>query len=267
MPASCEIGRSGDTVGVTREETEMSLLQRTKDALPADLMRKLRVARHSRANSLSRALMTLDPGVRVIFDVGANVGDTALSFLRWFPRATVYAFEPATELFSAMNARVGEAGFADRLQGHQVGFYDKQTQADLHLTSSSGANSIMAIGEAYHAANPEIETDSTETISLVRMDDFVRAAGVKHIDLVKIDVEGVEHEVLLGGNDTFRSMVDAVILEISFVRHERSEGNYVELFRTMHELGFAPAYMFDIEQSTPGTPWRLAQLDCVFRKY
>jgi len=244
----------------------MTWLQKAKDALPADLMRKLRTTKFSGTNSLPSALMTLDPGAKVIFDIGANVGDTALSFLRWFPESTVYAFEPATKMYSELNRKVAEAGFSDRLQAHQIGFYDQETQGDLHLASHHGANSLMGIGDAYHQANPHISTNDSEAITLVRMDDFVRNAGITHIDLVKIDVEGVENEVLLGGKETLREIVDTVILEISFVRHERAEGNYIQLLQTMHDLGFAPSYLFDIEQSDTGSPWRLSQLDCVFRR-
>jgi FkbM family methyltransferase len=232
------------------------------------MKRRVREKRHREEGGLSSALLSLDQNIETIFDVGANVGNLSLHFLRWFPKATVYGFEPATEMYAQMNARIASAGFTDRFRPQQVGFYDQETQADLHLASEHGANSLMEMGEAYHAANPHLRSDATEAISLVRMDDFVRDAGIKHIDLVKIDVEGVENEVLLGGHETFTNMVDVVILEISFVRHDRSEGNYIQLFQTMHELGFAPSYLFDIEQGgLGGSPWRLSQVDCVFRKF
>jgi len=245
----------------------MSLAQRFKDSLPNDLKRRVREYRHRNDAGLYSALLSIDPSIETVFDIGANVGNLSLVFLRWFPEATVHGFEPATKMFSEMNARIDGAGFSDRFQAHRIGFFDKETQGDLHLASHHGANSLMGIGEAYHAANPHIGSEATESIELVRMDDFVRDAGITHIDLVKIDVEGVENEVLLGGRETFSTMVDTVIMEMSFVRHERAEGNHIQLFQMMHELGFAPSYMFDVEQAPLGTPWRLSQVDCVFRKF
>ncbi|MDO8950813.1 MAG: FkbM family methyltransferase [Actinomycetota bacterium] len=212
-------------------------------------------------------MLSLDENIETIFDVGANVGNLSLAFLRWFPKATVYGFEPATKMFAEMNGRIDSAGFSDRFRAHQFGFFDEESQAELNLASQHGANSLMGIGEAYHAANPGIGIDATESISLVRMDDFVRESKIEHIDLVKIDVEGVENEVLLGGAETFRDKVDIVIMEVSFVRHERAEGSHLRLFQTMHDLGFAPSYLFDVEQAEPETPWRLSQVDCVFRKF
>lgn len=246
----------------------MSLSQRFKDALPHEFKRAVREFKHRDEAGLSAALLSLDQDISTVFDVGANVGNLSLQFLRWFPKATVHGFEPATEMFAQMNERIQTAGFADRFRAHQIGFYDQKTQADLHLASQHGANSLMEMGDAYRAANPHLTSDATEAIELVRMDDFVRESGITHADLVKIDVEGVENEVLLGGRDTFKNMVDVVILEISFVRHDRDEGNHVQLFQTMHDFGFAPSYLFDIEQGgSGGSPWRLSQVDCLFRKY
>ncbi len=244
----------------------MSFAQRMKDALPHKLKRKVREVRHRDDHGLYGAMLSLDENIETIFDVGANVGNLSLAFLRWFPKATVYGFEPATEMFAEMSARIDSAGFSDRFRAHQIGFFDKESQAELNLASQHGANSLMGIGDAYHAANPGIGISATEQISLIRMDDFVRDEGIKHVDLVKIDVEGVENEVLLGGRETFLDKVDVVILEISFVRHERAEGAHLRLFQTMHDLGFAPSYLFDVEQGGPETPWRLNQVDCVFRR-
>lgn len=245
----------------------MSLRQKLKDSLPHELKRAVREYRHRDEDGIYKALLSLDQDMRTIFDVGANVGNVSLAFLRWFPKAQVYAFEPGESMFERLRANVESAGFADRFHPHRLGFFDKTAVADLHLASQDGASSMLEIGDAYSSANPHIETTATERISLVRMDDFVREEGIEKIDLVKIDVEGVEAEVLLGGSETFRERVDTVILEVSFVRHERSEGDYLRLFETMHSLGFAPAMLFDIEQGGPDPKWKLAQVDCIFRKF
>ena len=245
----------------------MDVAQRLKDSLPDGMKRRIRESRHRGDDGFRGALLSLDKDIDTIFDVGANIGNMSLLFLRWFPKATVYGFEPASAMFSTLNTSVAAAGFSDRFHGQQVGFFDEERQAELHLASHHGANSLMETSEAYRKANPHIGTKAEEVVELIRMDDFVSNAGLTRIDLVKIDVEGVEGQVLRGGRGTFKNMVDAVIMEISFVRHEREEGNHVELFKLMHELGFAPALLFDIEQRGPEASWRLDQVDCLFKKY
>ena len=46
---------------------------------------------------------------RVCFDVGANVGQTAIRLMKEFPGAAVHAFEPHPDTFAALKANVGNA--------------------------------------------------------------------------------------------------------------------------------------------------------------
>jgi hypothetical protein len=136
----------------------------------------------------------------------------------------------------------------------------------LHLSPAHGANSLIASSEEYRQLNPHIQHTGTEQIHLMRLDDFVAREGVERIDLVKIDVEGFELQVLQGGSDTFRNRVDSLMMEISFVRHPRSSAEFMRLFELLHDYGFAPAEIYDLAQ-VPDGDWRLAQFDCIFRKF
>ena len=59
--------------------------------------------------ALVEAVKTAPAGLRteVIFDVGANIGETAIALAADLPEATVYAFEPVAETFRTLvqNAR------------------------------------------------------------------------------------------------------------------------------------------------------------------
>src|SRR6188508_1270833 len=45
--------------------------------------------------------------ITVIFDVGANRGQSALRFRRWFPSATLHCFEPVPATFAHLQKVVG----------------------------------------------------------------------------------------------------------------------------------------------------------------
>ena len=209
--------------------------------------------------------LNLDSGV--VFDVGANVGDMTFAMLEVFPKATIYAFEPCSGTHQALAERVAGSRNAGRVRLFRNGFFDQATVRPLNVTSFNGANSLLGITPEYHEMNPHIEERTTEDITLVRLDDFVREQGIRHIDLIKIDVEGAEYEVLAGGRETLSTMVDAVIVEISFVRHPREQGEFIRVFEILHECGFAPAEVYDVGHAETQRVWRLAQFDCVFRRY
>jgi FkbM family methyltransferase len=48
--------------------------------------------------------------IATVFDVGAAVGDTTELFLKEFPRAEIYCFEPLPDSFSRLQKRVGKQG-------------------------------------------------------------------------------------------------------------------------------------------------------------
>jgi hypothetical protein len=48
-----------------------------------------------------------DVPVNTIFDVGANIGQTALYFNKHFPGADIYSFEPVKATFNTLKNTVG----------------------------------------------------------------------------------------------------------------------------------------------------------------
>lgn len=238
---------------------------------------KERVKEFVRANvgvggqeDLGLVFSRIDTEITTIFDIGANIGDVTLMLLERFPRATVFAFEPCSTTFQRLSERVAASPMGDRVRLFNHGFYNEEGSRTLHVTSHHGANSLLDITPEYREMNPQVVESSSESIKLVRMDDFVAQNAVGHIDLMKIDVEGAEYEVLAGGRRTLESSVDVVLCELSMIRWPRAEGRYIQILQLMHECGFAPAELYDIAQGDPQDRrhmWRLAQLDCVFRRY
>lgn len=244
----------------------MSLLQQFKEMIPYGVRKRLLDLARPDRPGIGPVLRGMNRDMSTIFDIGANVGDVSLQMLYYFPKASVYSFEPCSETYDLLVRKIAEAGYSDRSHTFKHGFFDETKKAALNITSFHGANSMLDISEEFHRANPHIAKVKTEEISLVRLDDFVVQQGLRHIDLVKIDVEGVEQQILKGGAETFATKVDTVVMEISFVRKPRAAGEYVRLFQLMHDYGFAPSAIYDLAQAPDGD-WRLAQFDCVFCKY
>jgi FkbM family methyltransferase len=239
-----------------------------KNILSYDLRRKINKYLFLRRElELPGVLDELNSNSKIIFDIGANVGNVSISLLEAFPNATVYSFEPSHNTYQLLRTNLVNWIEKGRSKLYKLGFYDSPKEAILHLTSFNGANSLLEMSEEYMSMNPSILSQGSESIQLIRLDDFVSEHNIKHIDLIKIDVEGAEKQVLLGGREAFTNIVEAVLLEISFVRNSRSSGEYIELFRLMHEFGFAPAKIYDLAHSKNCDEWKLAQFDCVFKKY
>jgi FkbM family methyltransferase len=241
-------------------------LNTLKGMVPYKLRKQIYDLIPKKKKGIAAVLDHVERNISTIFDIGANIGDVSLFMLRRFPKATVHSFEPCSGTYGRLLDNLRIAGYGNRVQPHRLGFYDQEMQGKLNISSFHGANSMLELSEEYHEMNPHIVNLDTEEIPLVRLDDFVMALGIKHIDLVKIDVEGVERQVLLGGRETFSTKVDMVLMEISFVKHPREAAEYLNLLQLMDEYGFAPSEIYDVAHTDQDKEWRLAQIDCVFRR-
>jgi FkbM family methyltransferase len=245
----------------------VNMLQELKEMVPYGWRKGLLDLVQPKRPGIGPVLRSMERDISVVFDIGANVGDVSLYMLHYFSRATVFGFEPCSATYDYLISNVRKSGYGGRYRPFRLGFFDEETEGTLQLTSAHGANSLVAAGDEYRNMNPHVTTVATEQIPLMRLDDFVAREGIGHIDLVKIDVEGVEQQVLRGGAETFKDKVQTVIMEISFVRGSREESEFITLFRLLHDCGFAPAEIYDISHDENAKTWKLAQLDCVFRKY
>lgn len=127
------------------------------------------------------------PGmVHTIFDVGANVGQTALHYAREFPDAIIHCFEPEPEAFKRLKVNV--AALEERCGMHKLALSRTSGSATLNVNPDTRLSSLVH-------RRPE---DKRVTVRTATLDDFCRWHKVEHIDLLKIDTEGHEIEVLEG---------------------------------------------------------------------
>lgn len=137
-----------------------------------------------RGGDLHRDLK-LDP--RTVFDVGANIGQTAEYYLRKFPRATIYSFEPVRKNFNQL---------AQRFAGNP------RVKAEyIALGSKAGMLEMVVEGDdtMFHVAKSG-EQGRRETVQALTLDGYCSANGPETIDFLKIDTEGHDLEVLKGAD-------------------------------------------------------------------
>lgn len=143
---------------------------------------------------------------RIIFDVGANVGDWSAGAAESNPQAKVHAFEIMDRTFEKLLVRA--ALFPDRVVANRFGLSDHDGNVTVFYRASSDVHT-STFREA-HFGQPAIEA-----VMPVRTGDrYLSDAGVDRVDFLKIDVEGHEWEVLDGFNDALgRRAIDVIQFE------------------------------------------------------
>jgi FkbM family methyltransferase len=186
--------------------------------------------------------------------------------LEYFPKSTIYAFEPSADSFRVLKKNL--TPHLSRVRLFPFGFSSESGKAFLNITSFHGANSLVGMSRDYLNGHPDIRLLRHEEVQLITLDDFVDEHSVEHIDLVKIDVEGSERQILNGGKETFMSRVDSVLMEVSLTRHGFDSDEWIQLIQKMHAYGFDLIAIYDVSYNRwPYYGMRLEFIRCYFEDF
>jgi len=169
----------------------------------------------------------------VIFDVGANVGQSARAYARRFPKALIHSFEPSPRTCDelALNVRPFPNVTVHRLALGQAAAIQGLTQ---------GRNSAMNRLLPAHKPLP----DGAVKVEVQAGSQVMRDLGVDHIDYLKIDTEGSDLAVLHGFADRLHD-VDFVEVEAGMNPYNSTHVPYGKLSALLGEAGFHLAHLFE----------------------
>lgn len=164
------------------------------------------------------------PGV--IFDIGANIGASAIYFAARYPEAKIYCFEPLPQNIALLKKNV--AVFGDRVTVVPMGLGEREGSFDYH-PSDDPANFG---GGTFH----EVGCDDSTCIKLpvTTLTKFCRDEGIYLIDVMKIDTEGAEWSVLSGMPYELLADVQVLLGEL----HSVDDWRVFQALTATHELSY-----------------------------
>lgn len=170
----------------------------------------------------------------VYWDIGANIGVFAL-YAGLKPGVHVLAFEPAASSFAVLNKNI-ELNAIDRIAAYCVAF-DQETRLDsLNMSSISPGGSMHGFGSERDQFGRSIDVKYRQGAVGFSIDDFVRMFAPPLPTHVKIDVDGIEANILRGGRDTLSApSVRSMIIEIE---GDLTSNHNREILQLMDEFGF-----------------------------
>jgi FkbM family methyltransferase len=141
--------------------------------------------------ALLQSFLSSPPQLAV--DIGGNVGNYTAEIRRLNPNAEIHTFEPSSTNLTKLQAR-----FASDSKITILPFAVSETEGAATLFSNEPGSGLGSLTQR-KLDHFNIPFDTKENVSLIRFEDYWKAKlSGRHIDLLKLDIEGHELSALRG---------------------------------------------------------------------
>jgi FkbM family methyltransferase len=199
-----------------------------------------------------------DYQMNVIFDVGANTGQSAKAYATSFAKAHIHSFEPIKESFALLEKSVFSF---HHVHCHHLALGLENGFVQMISDGVSPMNRQMkqTTAEASRASN------STERVKIVSLDSFCADNAIPHISYLKIDTEGMDREVLKGAYSMLsREAIDFVEVEAGMNPDNLHHAPFEDLKSGLESHGFRLFGIYEQVSEWPTWAPHLRRVNAVF---
>lgn len=162
----------------------------------------------------------------VIFDVGANRGQTIEKFLKIYTNYEIHCFEPLNNLYDYLSKKYKQ----DKkiyLNNFAVGDENNENKLFKYHNNVNSSFNRPVSGSHWEKKkktmiNKQNLIEEEVKVKVLKLDDYCKTNNIKFIDLLKIDTQGYEDKVLEGSREMINSK------KINFIQIEFIMGNQYE---------------------------------------
>jgi FkbM family methyltransferase len=171
----------------------------------------------------------------IYVDGGAYDGTMARKFMDHFVNLEVYAFEPVKETYERLAANLeGVPG-----KTYCMALSSSSGVARFHVNRVPGTSSVLPRSEEariYH--NHATETADTRGVPTTTLDQWLQTADVDHVDILKLDVQGMELEALRGAEEVLARGVSCLFIEMMFLPIYDGQPLFAEIDQFLRSRGY-----------------------------
>lgn len=182
-------------------------------------------------------------GLVTLVDVGANRGQFSLVARHLYPKLKIIAFEPLDEAARQYERVVGTRGVVL----HRRALGSAEGTRAFYVTDRTDSSSLLSPGVGQREAYG-VSFSRRVDVGVARLDEVLDSKDLSGPVLMKIDVQGGEHDVIRGSAALLPSIA-YVYVELSFVELYDSQHLAGEVVALMHSEGYALRGVYNVSHT------------------
>ncbi len=176
----------------------------------------------------------LEPGMTVI-DAGANVGEfSILAATAVGPGGSVHSFEPVERNFARLRANLA-ANHLSNVHPARAALWNEDTELTLGLRSDLDARG----NQGGWTIARQAEDVARVATPAVRLDTYAARAGLKRVDVIKMDIQGAEPFALAGAHELLEAHHPAILTEVQESSLAAMGSGVRDLWEEARRFGYA----------------------------
>jgi FkbM family methyltransferase len=194
---------------------------------------------------MARLVSVNDP---LVFDVGANVGQTIANLRSTFPKARIHSFEPSPASFEILKKNVSHYS---NVQIWNCGLGSSCGQKTLLENKLSEWTSFLPPSEFGWGA-----VEKETPVRMLTIDEFCRENAVDNIDILKSDTQGYDFEVFRGAEQMFRKgAIGIVYCEVIFSDMYKDIPSFGQMYDFLIDRDFRLVSFYDVAYDKGLASW------------
>lgn len=144
-------------------------------------------------------------GGDTIIDIGAHIGSETVLLGSKLGKGHIYSFEPTPGIVQRLKTNISINNLEAKVDVEEMAVSDHDGKTKFYLSKESEINSLHT--------NKDSKAINIKTISL---DKYANLHHLKHVNMLKIDVEGHEYSVIIGSKTLLtKHKIDVIVFEVN----------------------------------------------------
>ena len=212
------------------------------------------------ALKIANRLQELNVEPVTIVDIGANSGQ--------FSTAVSHLLRPQEMIIIEANPGLQQELYRNlsHIRSKEIlitGIGNFDGQLPFNFNVDSQVSSFLSLGVDRLKSFPESVTKVTETLPIAKLDTLFASRGLLEPILLKIDVQGLERDVIEGG-EVFLKSVKWLLIETSFAQLYKGEASFPEMLDILKVHGFEFVGAVNYHEDSRRT--RIIEMDALFQR-